>query len=310
MSRYRKVKVTIWGDAKFRSLSAAPPNGQTLFLYLITAPYGGTTWLPGVMVVGEAALAEQLGWPLKGFRERFTELFEKGLARADWSARLVYLPNAARHNQPDNPNVARAWGKAFDELPECDLKGEIFHDVKGFLEGLGKGFIEGFMKGFPEGFAERFGEYKEKEKVYISPPAAGLKISTPKRTNATDQAFAAFYDAYPRHTAPDRARRAYAAALKRATPDEIMTGLQRQLKELGTREPKFIPHPATWLNAGQWRDELASSEAKAAAPEDFVMRDEWLNACSQGEAGACVKTEFLDRVPNWARRQCPEHAAR
>src|SRR3989304_5505212 len=196
MSRYRKVKVAVWGDAKFRPLSAAPPNGQTLFLYLITSPYGGPLWLPGVIVAGEAALAEGLGWPVKGFRKGFAELFAKGLAKADWAARLVFLPKAFKHNPPDNPNVARAWRKAFEELPECGLKAEIFHDVTLFLKGLPKGFLEGFTKGFGEEYGEGFGEYKEKEKEKYSPPAAGGESDVyipPVRTPPSgDHGFATF----------------------------------------------------------------------------------------------------------------------
>ncbi len=71
--------------------------------------------------------------------------------------------------------------------------------------------------------------------------------------------FDAFYRAYPRHVGRDAAARAWQAALRRATPAEIMAGLERQLPELRSREPRYIPHPATWLNAGRWQDEPAVS---------------------------------------------------
>lgn len=123
--------------------------------------------------------------------------------------------------------------------------------------------------------------------------------------------FERFYADYPRHTAPDRARRAYANARKQGAPhDAIMAGLKRQLPELMAREPKFIPHPATWLNAGQWRDEITLDASALSRPPRDILRDEWFNPCDQGALGECVKTEFLSQAPEWARRQCPEHAAR
>ena len=76
--RYSKVSRRIWDDAKFRQLSAPPPNGQTLFLRLLTGPE--LTCIPGLFPMGEAAMAEALGWDLEGFREAFREVFAKGLA--------------------------------------------------------------------------------------------------------------------------------------------------------------------------------------------------------------------------------------
>lgn len=34
---YRKVKITMWDDPKFRALSPLPPSGQSLFIYLLTS---------------------------------------------------------------------------------------------------------------------------------------------------------------------------------------------------------------------------------------------------------------------------------
>lgn len=68
--------------------------------------------------------------------------------------------------------------------------------------------------------------------------------------------FSEFWDAYPLKKGKAAAERKYAAICK--TPDrhaEIMAGLSAQLSELRSREPRFIPHPTTWLNQGRWEDE-------------------------------------------------------
>jgi len=75
--------------------------------------------------------------------------------------------------------------------------------------------------------------------------------------------FERFWSAYPKKKSKDAALKAF----KKRNPDdtlfeEIMTGLEKAkqssdwLKEGG----RFIPHPATWLNAGGWMDEEAEIE--------------------------------------------------
>jgi hypothetical protein len=142
MPRWSKVDRCIWGDAKFRALSSAQPNGQTLFLRLLIAPELGP--IPGLFSAWEAGLAQALGWDLKPFRERFAELLREGLAKADWEAGLVYVPKAIKHNAPSNPNIVKGWAETWRLMPECALKDEAYHGLKLFVEPLGKGFAESF----------------------------------------------------------------------------------------------------------------------------------------------------------------------
>ncbi len=68
--------------------------------------------------------------------------------------------------------------------------------------------------------------------------------------------FETFYKRFPRRVKPHRAMKAYEAALKVATHEEIMEGLERFIAaEPWHGELKFCPHPATWLNDWQWKDE-------------------------------------------------------
>jgi len=69
-------------------------------------------------------------------------------------------------------------------------------------------------------------------------------------------AFDDFWKRYPRKTAKEGARKAWVAATKKASVDEIMTGLTRYTF---SADAQFIPHPATWLNQHRWADETASS---------------------------------------------------
>jgi hypothetical protein len=65
------------------------------------------------------------------------------------------------------------------------------------------------------------------------------------------------YQAYPRHTAPANAYRAIRKALAVKPFDELLLAVQafcRKCSREGTEE-RFIPHPASWFNAGRYEDE-------------------------------------------------------
>lgn len=74
--------------------------------------------------------------------------------------------------------------------------------------------------------------------------------------------FILFWAAYPRRDAKDAARKAWAKAVKRAEPAEIIAGARRYAERRARsieadREdgPKFTAMASTWLNGGRWMDE-------------------------------------------------------
>jgi hypothetical protein len=175
--RYRRVSTRMYGDQKYRELSRPQPNGQSLWLYLITGPH--TTAVPGLFCTGEAALAEALGWGLKDFRRCWAELAALGMAEADWSARVVWLPRAHSHNPPESPNVVKAWRKALLDIHECDLKAKAVDILKAFLEDFGKAFVDAFAFGRREAFVDTSAQpsthpsrNQEQEKDQEIPPKA------------------------------------------------------------------------------------------------------------------------------------------
>lgn len=153
---YRRILVRMHADERVRALSRPEPSGKALWWELLAGEQTGI--IPGLFKIGEAAFAEQLGWPIgadtskgiaKGFREVFAEVSAQGLAKADWNARLVWLPSAIRHNPPASPNVVKHWKLAWSLLPECELKLEAWRTFKAFLEGKAKDFLEAFTKACP-----------------------------------------------------------------------------------------------------------------------------------------------------------------
>jgi hypothetical protein len=68
-----------------------------------------------------------------------------------------------------------------------------------------------------------------------------------------DSDFAAFWSMYPRKVGKRTAFAAYVRAKKRASAEDIAAGLQRLIPSW--IDPRFIPHPTTWLNRDGWTDE-------------------------------------------------------
>ena len=89
-------------------------------------------------------MAEELNWELEAFDEAFQEVFAQGMVKADFKAKLVWLPKAIQHNKPESPNVVRGWRVELDLLPECDLKREAIAGMRKALEDIGHSYVEAF----------------------------------------------------------------------------------------------------------------------------------------------------------------------
>lgn len=183
MANYAKVDVRIWNDRKVRQLSPIPPCGQGLWVHLLVSEH--RTSLPGVLKVGEAALAEELGWSLEAFRKAFREAEELGMVKADWKARFVWIPNACRYNPPESPNVVKSWRVPWDEAPECDLKDEAYSRLKALLEGFDKSFQEAFAKACPEPLANQ--EHEQEQEHEHDPDSDCGETDHPELTDRGTQ---------------------------------------------------------------------------------------------------------------------------
>ena len=225
-----------------KAVVEAKPNAQTLMIYLLCGPH--TSVLPGLFVSGQAALAEALEWPVAEFRRCFAELADAGIAKADWSARVVWLPKAARHNPPDNPNVVKSWQKALDIIPECELKREAACALEAFLQPFGKPFAK------QEQYQYQYqGQDQQQESHNASP------LSRRESRSLCGEGFEAFWEAYPNKKAKREAEKAWMnlkpdADLRHRIQSAIAT--QRRSESWEKEDGKYVPHPATWLRGRRW----------------------------------------------------------
>ncbi|WP_109118432.1 hypothetical protein [Azospirillum sp. TSO22-1] len=78
-----------------------------------------------------------------------------------------------------------------------------------------------------------------------------------ERPDDLDAEFATWWLQVPKKTAKATAHRAYRTARKKATAEQLLAGILRYAAEIQVKgtEPRFIAHPATWLNGERWLDE-------------------------------------------------------
>lgn len=95
-----------------------------------------------------------------------------------------------------------------------------------------------------------------------------------------DDAFSEFWSVYPKKVAKADARKAFAAAMKRADVDEIITGARRLRDDPNLPEKRFIPHPGKWLRGDQWEDEPLPGAGPSIKANGYSA-DDWLRPSSQ-----------------------------
>jgi hypothetical protein len=263
--RYRKVTTGVWNDKHFRKLS---DRAQLLFFFILTHPH--MTAL-GAMRASLPGLAAEKGWSEKDFREAFEEVLEKPFVKHDEEASFIWLPNFLKHNPPESPNVVRAWAKALDQLPECDLKDELIVYVKDFTKGL----TEGFIKALPEDFAEGVGktspnqeQEQEQEEEPPLPPKGGKGVrgngSRPKKTDAPSKSnpsyvgFKSCFEVYPVKQGEEEAWAEW-QRLKRNGTLEEPGYIRDRILLMGAEDDRWkrgmAPLMAKWLKGKRWNDE-------------------------------------------------------
>lgn len=129
------------------------------------------------------------------------------------------------------------------------------------------------------------------------------ETDTPLRRRATDpvsDGFEVFWLAYPKKKAKGTAERAW----RKLSPSPdllqrilVAISVQRNSADWVKEYGRYVPHPATWLNAKRWQDEEA-----IVAPGPIVPVVDWFQECAALHDGACG----LSRSRHDQRKQLDE----
>lgn len=85
----------------------------------------------------------------------------------------------------------------------------------------------------------------------------GIATSVTRENSGDDatEGFEAWWKLYPRKVGKGQARKAYTSALKKADADTLADSAEAYGQKVIGTDPRFIAHPATWLNGERWLDE-------------------------------------------------------
>jgi len=118
--------------------------------------------------------------------------------------------------------------------------------------------------------------------------------------NEFDRLFDEFWQVYPRKVGKEAARKAFAKTVRDEAP-VIVEGATRFANDPYLPQDKnFIPHPATWLNAGRWLDEplpprerskdelalIAAEQARKAREASLKATEALMRESAQAKAQA------------------------
>jgi len=127
---------------------------------------------------------------------------------------------------------------------------------------------------------------RKKENIYIYNPLSPLaetnsKMESPLAKQGLQNGvpanqiflgqFCEFWGIFPRREAKGAALRAYKAALKRASHDQIMEGARRYAAKRLGQDKRYTCMASTWLNQDRWLDEDDAEEPKANSKPKFPM---------------------------------------
>ncbi len=257
-------------DDKFRALS---DDAQLVFCTSLLA-HPHMTSLGAMRGSMEGLAAEKRRWVPRRFERAFNEIKAAGMLLYDSAACCIVLPNFLKHNEPESPNVVRNWPKAYELIPDCKLKADLLVAARAFLVEWSRQASPP-RRGFVDAFDEVFGKASGRANGKPSPEAYTNQEQEQEQEQEQDTSpypstadFDVWYAPYPRKVAKEAARKAWN---KRRTEMPALSQMLAKL-ELQKRSAawtknggEFVPYPATYINRGQWDDEIALSGPPAVA---------------------------------------------
>ena len=117
-----------------------------------------------------------------------------------------------------------------------------------------------------------------------------------------DGYFIAFWDAYPRKVGKDAAYRTWKKLkIKLTTMPAILAAIASQERSDQWRQGggRFIPHPATWLNEGRWKDEVSHVAVADLSTARAWRQDRYDGQCphrTREQAACATNDECLAKI--------------
>jgi hypothetical protein len=309
-----RILVEIWSDEDFRALDQDP---QFRFLFLLSQPDLDHTGLISLRdrrwaKASADATAKRVMSELDALAaarfivvdEEHEELLIRSFMRRDQVYRQPNILRSAVRQlaSMSSPTLRAALAVEVDRItraddvpegslePLAEMRAALVKDAANPSNVLALVADQGMSEPKPEGFPEPFGDGYARTPGDGNGVGDGLRgVGGPGEGGAPAPTFDDFWVVYPRKVEKKTARAKWDAAIKRATPAEIIAGAERY-RDDPRRTPQYTKHPTTWLNGDCWGDEPIPGNAVARIGDQQSVNDQrvagWMQLGAEMEAAS------------------------
>lgn len=258
---FAQVQVSIWDQIDFRNLTGL---AQRLYFVLMTrvetSLAGVIEWHPGrlseLAADTDPASIEQVAAELE--QTRFLVI--------DRNTQECLLRTMVRHDKTlqRGPKIAAgvvaAWRQVYSKhlrsvIADEAAKDQVSDSVRQVIQPLLDWRIE-----CPTEYVNETPNDTQSDTQFGEVSGQPTTSNQQPTTTRVDALFAGFWSVYPRRVAKKAAEKAWVKAVRSADANTIIAAAARYADQTKNSDPRFIKHPATWLNGGCWDDdELATS---------------------------------------------------
>lgn len=236
---FRWINTKFWDDNYIQTLD---PSEKLLFLYFLMNPL---TNLCGIYEISLRRISFDTGFNnevintiLKRFQKDNKIVYYKG---------CVYIVNFLKNQRYKGESIDIAIEKEKNIIPENILA-----------------YFSNFDTVPPQSVDRLSGGggiYKVKVKV------KGKVYSSSKMS---DSDFDSFWSVYPKRIGKNKAKQFF-LKIDHDKLDVILKSIEDQKKTEQWQNPRYIPHPSTWINQGRWEDEIAKPTPEQEE-EDYARK--------------------------------------
>jgi len=259
MRDYGKISPKFWIGPTGKALRKQGLEAQLVALYLLTSPHAN---MLGLYYLPRAFMAHETGLGIEGASKGLQGCIEAGFCRYDDDSEMVWVMEMARYQIADKlqGKDLRIKGvqNEYDSLPENPYLG-CFYAMYAAAFCMSSNRNQGSLFEAPSMPLESQEQEQEQENTEPKPSSSAATDDVVEPEPEVAKPFDQFWAAYPRRVGKQDAQKAWA----KIKPDSVLLALilkaienQKQGADWRKEDGQFIPHPATWLRAGRWLDEV------------------------------------------------------
>lgn len=277
---YRTIDSAFWTDPKIRKLSA---DAKLLLLYFITNAH---THVSGIYYAPRLLIQHETGLTGKAIDTLCDTLSKLELCRFDRALELVWVKNMMRYQGRGDKNLKSAAHHVTEDLHYSPL-------IADFLE-----YYPEVKAVIPDRVLDRVSRVRTPEQdsrslIPDQDTIAHFSKTKNERTHAPhfSDDFIKFWDAYPRKIGKQAAWKTW-NKLNGGRPEVAVIVHAVEVQKTCTQwceSVQYIPHPSTWLNRGQWDDQIENGvcRRRSTNPDLYVAPiDEWDRIADKANAPA------------------------